>query len=143
MVRSTLLILVICAMFSMFTQPAIVNGGTTASDVSEKTHKAWETFKAYVIDQKHEAVEHGKEFLKKADIKIEEMQSEAAKASGDTKAQYQKSIEKLKKMRANASKKLDKLEKSSSSTWDTTKHGFIEAYEDLYDVYKEATEKVK
>ncbi len=141
MVRSTLLMLVICAMFSMFTQPALVNGDTTASGVSEKTHKAWESFKAYVIDQKHEAVQHGKELLKEADAKIEKLKSKAAKASGDTKVQYQKSIEKLQKMRANTSKKLDKLEKSSANTWESTKHGFAEAYKDLHNAYKEATKK--
>jgi hypothetical protein len=31
----------------------------------------WETFKAYIIDQKHKAVDHGKELLKKADTRIE------------------------------------------------------------------------
>ena len=141
MVRSTIFVLLIGAMISMFAHPTLVIGKTTSTDVSEKAHNAWETFKAYIVEQKHEAVEHGKELLKKADAKIEEMESNAAKASGDTKAEYQKSIKKLKKMRANASKKLDKLEKSSASTWDSAKDGFAEAYKDLYDAYKEATEK--
>jgi len=110
MVRSTILILVIGAMISMFVHPTPAIGKTTSTDVSEKAHDTWETFKAYVIDQKHKAIEHGKELLKKSDTKIEEMESKAAKASGDTKAQYQESIKKLKKMQANASKKLDELE---------------------------------
>ena len=141
MVRSIILILVIGTMISMFAYPTPVIGKTTSTDVSEKAHDTWETFKAYVIDQKHKAVEHGKELLKKSDTKIEEMESKAAKASGDTKAQYQESIKKLKKMQANASKKLDELEKSSASTWDTAKDGFAEAYNDLHDAYKEANKK--
>jgi len=141
MVRLTILVLVIGAMISMFAHPAPVIGKTTSTDVSEKAHDTWETLKAYVIDQKHKAVEHGKELLKDVDTKIEKMESKAAKASGDTKVQYQKSIEKLKKMRSNAAKKLDELEKSSSDTWESTKHGFAEAYKDLNDAYKEATEK--
>jgi len=141
MVRSTILILVIGAMFSMFAYPTPVIGKTTSTDVSEKAHDTWETFKAYVIDQKHKAVEHGRELLKKSDTKIEEMESKAAKASDDTKAQYQESIKNLKKMRANASKKLDELDKSSASTWDSAKHGFAEAYKDLYDAYHEAVKK--
>jgi len=85
MVRSIILILVIGTMISMFAYPTPVIGKTTSTDVSEKAHDTWETFKAYVIDQKHKAVEHGKELLKKSDTKIEEMESKAAKASGDTK----------------------------------------------------------
>ena len=125
----------------MFAYPRTVIGKTTSTDVSEKAHDTWETFKAYVIDQKHKAVEHGKELLKKSDTKIEEMESKAAKASDDTKAQYQKEIKDLKKKRANASKKLDELEKSSASSWDSAKHGFAEAYKDLYDAYHEAVKK--
>ena len=139
MVRSTILILVIGTMILMFAHTTPVIGKTTSADVSEKAHDTWETFKAYIIDQKHKAVEHGKDLLKKADTKIEEMESKAAKMSGDTKAQYQKSINKLKKMRANASKKLDELENSSADTWDSAKDGFAEAYKDLHDAYKEAT----
>jgi len=141
MVRSIILILVIGAMISMFTYPTPVIGKTTSTDVSEKAHDTWETFKAYVVDQKHIAVEHGQELLKKADIKIEEMENKASKMSGDTKAEYQESIKKLKKMRANASKKLDELGKSSASSWDTAKDGFAEAYKDLHDAYKEANKK--
>jgi predicted secreted Zn-dependent protease len=141
MVRSTILVLIISAMISMFAYSTPVIGKTTSTDVSEKAHDTWETFKAYVVDQKHIAVEHGKELLKKADVKIEEMESKAAKTSGDTKAEYQESIKKLKKMQANASKKLDELEKSSASSWDTAKDGFAEAYKDLNDAYKEANKK--
>ena len=47
----------------------------------------------------------------------------------------------LKKKRANASKKLDELEKSSASTWNSAKHGFAEAYKDLLDAYHEAAKK--
>ena len=141
MIRSIILILVIGTMISMFAYPTHVIGKTTSTDVSEKAHDTREAFKAYVIDQKHKAVEHGKELLKKSDNKIEEMESKAAKASGDTKAQYQESIKKLKKMQANASKKLDELDKSSASTWDSAKHGFAEAYKDLYDAYHEAVKK--
>lgn len=141
MVRSTILILVIGAMIALFARPVPVICKTTSADVSEKAHDTWETFKAYVSDQKHKAVEHGKELLKDADNKIEELEKKADKASGDTKVKYQKSIEKLKKMRSNLAKKFDELEKSSADNWETTKHGFAEAYKDLRDAYKEATDK--
>jgi len=80
MVRSTILILVI-GVISIFTFQFTAIGETTSSDVSEKSHQTWETFKAYVIDQKHEAVGHGKDLLKKADARIDEMKGKAAKAA--------------------------------------------------------------
>ena len=60
MVRSTVFILVIGAMFFMFVQLTPVMGQTTSSDVSKQTKEAWETFKAYMAHQKDEAVADGK-----------------------------------------------------------------------------------
>jgi hypothetical protein len=143
MVRSTVFILVIGAMFFMFVQlnPAI--GQTTSSEVSKEAKEAWETFKAYMAHQKDEAVAEGKILLKKADAKIQEMEGDAAKASGDAKVEYEKTIKNLKEMRAHAAKKLDDLGNSSGDAWDATKDGFVEAYKDLYDAYKEAVSKFK
>ena len=143
MVRSTVFILVIGAMFFMFVQLTPAIGQTTSSDVSKQTKEAWETFKAYMAHQKDEAVADGKMLLKKADAKIQELEGDAAKASGDAKVEYEKTIKKLKEMRSDAAKKLDDLGNSSADAWDATKEGFVEAYKDLYDAYKEAVGKFK
>jgi len=119
-------------------KPAI--GQATSSDVSKE---AWETFKAYMAHQKDEAIADGKSLLKKADVKIQELEDDAAKAFGDAKVEYQKTINKLKEMRSHAAKKLDELGNSSADAWDSTKEGFVEAYEDLHDTYKEAVGKFK
>lgn len=81
-------------MFLTFLQPMPVIGKTTSPEVSKKTEEAWETFKAYMVDQKDEAVADGNKLLKKADAKIEELEGDAAKASGDAKVEYDKSIKK-------------------------------------------------
>jgi len=128
-------------MIFILAQPMAVIAQSTLESVHKETTEAWNSIKAYMIDKKHEAFAYGKELLHKAVAKIEELGGEAAKVSDDTKAQYQKEIKELKKKRSNASKKLDELEKSSASTWDSAKHGFAEAYKDLYDAYKDATEK--
>lgn len=141
MVRPTVLMLIIGAMFLMFVQPTPLISKTTSTDVSEKAKEAWEAFKAYVIDEKDEAVKHGKEILKDADAKIDELEGKAAKTSGDAKVRYQKEVEKLKKMRADAAKKLDDLENSSAGAWDAAKQGFTSACEDLHKAYDHAAEK--
>ena len=72
MVRSSIFVLAIVVMFLTFLQPMPVIGKTTSSEVSKKTEEAWETFKAYMVDQKDEAVADGNKLLKKADAKIDE-----------------------------------------------------------------------
>ena len=143
MVKLKIFILVIGAVFFMFGQLTPAIGQTTSSDVSKEAKEAWETFKAYMAHQKDEAVADGKMLLKKADTKIEELEGDAAKASGDAKVEYEKTIKNLKEMRAHAANKLDDLGNSSSDAWDATKDGFVEAYKDLYDAYKEAVSKFK
>ena len=143
MVRSSIFVLAIVVMFLTFLQPMPVIGKTTSSEVSKKTEEAWETFKAYVVDQKDEAVADGNKLLKKADAKIEELEADAARASGDAKVEYEKSIKKLKEMRSDAAKKLDDLGNSSADAWDSAKDGFAKAYKDLHDAYKEAAGKFK
>ena len=141
MVRSKVFIFLIGAMYFMFVQLTPAIGQTTSSDVSKEAKEAWETFKAYMVNQKNEAVADGKSLLQKADVKIQELEDDAAKASGDTKAEYEKTIQKLKAMRSDAAKKLDDLGDSSEDAWNATKEGFVDAYKDLYDAYKEAGSK--
>ena len=143
MVKLKIFILVIGAVFFMFGQLTPAIGQTTSSDVSKEAKEAWETFKAYMAHQKDEAVADGKMLLKKADAKIQELEGDAAKASGDAKVEYEKTIKKLQEMRAHAAKKLDDLGNSSGDAWDSTKEGFVEAYKDLYEAYKEAISKFK
>ena len=143
MVKLKIFILVIGAVFFMFGQLTPAIGQTTSSDVSKEAKEAWETFKAYMAHQKDEAVVDGKSLLKKADVKIQELEDDAAKASGDTKVEYEKTIKQLKEKRSDAAKKLDDLGNSSADAWDSTKEGFVEAFEDLHDTYKEAVGKFK
>jgi len=143
MLRPTILMLFIASMFLMLVQPTPLISKTTSADVSKQAKEAWEAFKAYVIDEKDDAVKHGEEALDKADAKIEELEDKPAKASGDAKIQYQKEVKELKKLRANADKKLDDLKNSSADAWEDTKQGFTNAYEDLHKAYNEAVKKFK
>ena len=118
--------------------------GQSASESAHKEmQEAWQVFKACLVDQKHKAIAHRKKLLHKADAKNQELEGDAAKASGDAKVEYEKTIKKLKEMRSDAAKKLDDLGNSSADAWDATKEGFAEAYKDLYDAYKEAVGKFK
>ena len=143
MLKSRMIRFTIAAVVLWVAQPMVAIGKTTSAEVSKQAEEAWETFKAYMVDQKDEAVAHGNTLLDKADVRIKELEGEAAKASGDTKAEYEKTIKRLKQMRSDAAKKLDDLGDSSADAWDSTKDGFTKAYEDLYDAYKEAVGSFK
>jgi peptidoglycan hydrolase CwlO-like protein len=143
MLRTKCLFFSVIAMVIIFSLPLPVIGQSVTESTHTEMQEAWQAFKAYLIDQKHEAIAHGKELLQKADTRIEELESEAAKASGDTKTRYQQEIKNLKEKRANAAKKLDELEDASADAWDSTKEGFVKAYRALYDAWHEAVEKFK
>ena len=118
-----------------------VFGGTTSDDVAQKTEETLQTIKAYLVEKKNEAVEHGKVLLEKTDEEIAALEGEAADASGDAKTAYQEGIKNLKQKRAVAAKKLDELGNASGDSWDSAKNGFAEAYKALYDAYQEALAK--
>lgn len=134
---TALLLLVTALLISVpLAGPAL--GETTSEDLARETKEAYEAFKAYMIDKKNDAVEHGKDLLKKTDAEVDKLQSSADQATGDAKVAYQKEIENLKEKRAVAAKKLDELGDASADSWDDAKEGFTEAYQALYDAYKEA-----
>ena len=141
MLRTLCLFSSIFAVALIFFLPVSALSTSTSENLHKEVHEAWEAFKAYVVDQKHKAVEHGKDLLQKADTRIDELEVKADKASGETKARYQEEIKLLKEKRANAAEKLDELENASADGWESAKEGFSQAFKDLYDAYKEALEK--
>ena len=134
---TALLLLVTALLISVpLAGPAL--GETTSEDLARETKEAYEAFKAYMIEKKNDAVAHGKDLLKKTDAEIDKLKAKADQATGDAKVAYQKEIENLKEKRAVAAKKLDELGDASADSWDDAKEGFTEAYQALYDAYKEA-----
>jgi hypothetical protein len=129
------------ALALLLTLPVGVTAASSSEDVKKESKEAWAAFKDYLHDQKHDAVEYGRKQLKKADAEIEELEGKADKAYGEAKDEYHQTIKNLKKLRAEAGKKLDELENSSGDAWDASKEGFVKAYEDLYDAYKDAKAK--
>src|SRR5690349_12626958 len=66
---------------------------TTAKDVSD-------TIKSYSIEKKNDAVAYGKKLLSSTDRDIKKLERKAAKASDDTKAQWQEEMKGIKEDRA-------------------------------------------
>ena len=138
MKHATALLLLVTALLIAVPLAGPALGETTSEDLARETKEAYEAFKAYMIDKKNDAVAHGKDLLKKTDAEIEKLQTKADAASGDAKVAYEEEIKNLQEKRAVAAKKLDELGEASADSWDDAKKGFTEAYQALYDAYKEA-----
>ena len=95
------------------------------------------------MEKKNDAVAYGKKLVRETDGKIKELEVKASKASGDTKALYNREIKDLKVKRSQASKKLDELGKASGAAWDSAKNGFADAYKDLHEAYDKAAAQFK
>lgn len=143
MKRAAILLAVIAALVIAIPLSGPVIGETTSDKLAKETKEAMEAFKAYMVEKKNDAIEHGKVLLDKTDAEIDVLQAKADDASGDAKVAYQKEIENLKQKREVAANKLDELEDASADSWDDAKDGFTEAYKALYDAYKEALANFK
>lgn len=141
MARNASAIILLGALVLLLTVPVQMVTASSSEDVKKEAKEAWASFKNYLHDQKHDAVQYGRKLLKKTETEIDELEAKAGKASGEAKDEYRNSIENLKQLRDKAAKKLDDLENSSGDAWDASKEGFAEAYDDLYKAYKEAAAK--
>ena len=124
-------------------QPPPADGQATGKEASKKAADAWDTVKAYTVEKKNDAVAYSKKLVSETDTKIKQLEAKASKASGDTKAEYDKAVKDLKAKRVQASKKLDEMGKASGAAWDEAKNGFADAYKDLHEAYEKAAAKFK
>ena len=123
--------------------PPQATAQTSAKDVSAKTGEAWDTLKSYTVDRKNEAVTYGRKLMSDTDREIKALEQEAAKASGELKAEYQQQVRAVKAKSAKAVRQLDALGRATGEAWDGAKEGFAEAYQDLRDTFSKAAAKVK
>jgi hypothetical protein len=134
--------LLLAASFTLLSAGPVM-AATTSSDVSKQATELWNSIKAYSVDKKAEGTAYGKKLLKDMDDGIAKLEAKASKATGDTKAAYDKEIRDLKASRDKASAKLDHWGKQSGAAWDEAKNGFADAYRDLHQAYEKAVAKIK
>lgn len=139
--RSIVPALVVCAATLGWLPPA--GAQSAASGVAKETGEAWEAVKAYTVEKKTDAVAYGKKIVGETDARIKDLEAQAAKASGETKAAHEKNLQELKAKREQAAAKLDEMGKATAAAWDTTKQGFADAYKDLRQAYDRAADKFK
>ncbi len=77
----------------------------------------------------------------KADI--DKLSAKAEQAEADTKLEYQKQVEDLKKRREDMRERLGELKKSGDSAWEDVKAGIENAWTSLEDAMRKATQRFK
>ena len=119
--RKNLYLILVAALALTFSQSTAMAAKTSSENLIKEAKETWAAFKDYLHDQRDEAVEHGKELLEKADAEIAELESKAAKTSGEAKDEYNKTIKNLKALRAEVAKKLEDLGNSTGAAWNSSK----------------------
>ena len=107
----------------------------TGKDGEKKTADTWERLKNYTHAKKNEAVAYGSKLMEQTDAQIKQLQAKASKASGTTKAEYNRQIAGLKDKQAEAGSRLTAMRNATSASWEAAKQGFADAYRDLRETY--------
>lgn len=116
---------------------------TTSQDVKQKASETGQAIRDYSVEKKDEAVAHAKKATADLGAKIKELETQAARQTGEIKARSQEQIKDLKAKRAKASQKATELGRATKASWERAKEGFADAYRDLASAYDKAATEFK
>ena len=118
----------------------ILATGTAAAQTSSSTT---DKMKGYSVEKKNEAVAYGKKMMSDFDAQVKDLEGQISRDTGAAKADAQRQLKDLKAQQAAAGKKLDELGKASQDSWDTTKQGFADAFNDMQKSFDKVKASVK
>ena len=118
----------------------ILATGTAAAQTSSSTT---DKMKGYSVEKKNEAVAYGKKMMSDFDAQVKDLEGQISRDTGAAKADAQRQLKDLKAQQAATGKKLDELGKASKDSWDTTKQGFADAFNDMQKSFDKVKASVK
>jgi uncharacterized protein YlxW (UPF0749 family) len=110
----------------------------TKEDVKKEAKEAYDTTKAYTLEQMQAFREQTESRLAEYEKEIDQLQAKAEKLEGDAKAKAEQQLTALRQKRDAVSEKLKELSSSSANAWEQIKSGIDAAMEDLGNAYKKA-----
>jgi hypothetical protein len=142
MIRTRIIYLFAALFFSIFlvscqnNNHGNTNGNTDTVSVNgnnarENANKIWVDTKDYTYAQKDQFKQHIDSAKTELDHRIKELQQKAENASGNAKAEYNESVEKLKDERSYLDKKMNDIDNVSKDNWDDFKSGVNSAWNDI------------
>jgi hypothetical protein len=120
-----------------------VGAAQTSTGTADKTATTTEKMNGYTVEKKKEAVAYGKKMMSDFDKQMKALEKQISHDSSAAKADAQRQLKDLKAERAATSKKLDELGRASAQSWESTKHGFANAYKDLQQSYDKTVAGLK
>jgi hypothetical protein len=115
----------------------------TSTGTTDKSASTADKMSSYSVEKKNEAVAYGKKMMSDFDKKMKTLESQVSRDTSAAKADAQRQVKDLKAQRTDTGKKLDELGRASAQSWESTKHGFANAYKDLQHSYDKTVAEFK
>ena len=115
----------------------------TSTGTTDKSASTTDKMASYSVEKKKDAVAYGKKMMTDFDKSFKALESQISRDTSATKADAQRQLKDLKAQRAETGKKLDELGRASAQSWESTKHGFANAYKDLQQSYDKTVAGLK
>jgi hypothetical protein len=115
----------------------------TSTATTDKSASTTDRMRSYSVEKKKEAVTFGKKMMSDFDKQMKDLERQVSRDTTSAKADAQRQLKDLKAERAATGKKLDDLGHASAQSWETTKHGFADAFKDLQQSYDKTVAGLK
>jgi CHASE3 domain sensor protein len=124
-------------------EPTKAKKPVSAGHVKKEIKGAAEAIKEYTLQQKEEYQKRLEAQLKEMHQKIADLQTKAAKAAPEAKANLQEQANEIQKKWEATEEKLTELEKATGKAWEDLKSGMGAAMDDLQKSYDKASSHFK
>jgi len=124
-------------------------GNTTADQQLERLKKEWaqtvDALQGYTAAKRDDAVKEAKKSLDAVDKRINWLERRSSDSwhtlSDQARESKQAALEKMRKMRNNASAWFGAMQHSSKESWNDVRTGFIDAYQELSESFQQAAQE--
>lgn len=115
---------------------------TSMQEVKQETEDLLQTFKAYTVDQKEEAIRSTNAALHNLDKRIDALETEVDESwetmNRDVRKKARDSLKSMRKQRIQVAQWYGRLQESTGNAWEQMKDGFSDAYERLHEAWEKS-----
>lgn len=115
--------------------------------MEEQWNETMENLKSYSAEQRDQALKAGRKTLDAMDRRLDEMEAwtkeKWSSLSEDTREERTEMLRYMREQRSKVAEWYGGMKHSSSDAWESTKRGFIGAYEELQESYDDAVDSFR
>jgi TolA-binding protein len=113
----------------------------TSTDVKKEVKEAVNTARAYTQQQKEDYQKQIEGKIRDYDQKLEELKVKAKEVKGETKAEFNRQMDQLRKKKEEASQKLKEMKSATGQAWEDLKSGAEAALDDLEKTFNQMVKR--